>query len=106
MKDNARNTRNPDYVNGRDASGRMEHLYNQNSPVSSNHQYVDGLEGKADLKQFDPKLVGIARGLHSKGLSAFNDIKKSVGKGFTLIELLVVVGIIAILAGLLSPATM
>ena len=65
MKDNARNMRNPDYgLNGRDASGRMEHLYNQTNPVTTNHPYVNGLEGKSSLKGFDPKLVSAVRGMY------------------------------------------
>ena len=97
-------------LNGRDAMGRMDHLYNQinekyqeNSPVN-NHYNAKGLEGNVNLGSFDPRLVQAAREAQKKGISDVGGLRKALGKGFTLIELLVVVGIIAILAALLAPA--
>ena len=59
------NMRTPNYgFNGRDASGRMEHLHNQNNPITTNQHYVNGLEGKSSLKGFDPKLVSAVRGMY------------------------------------------
>ena len=92
-----------DYNGESDPMGRMAHFYSQKNPIT-NQSYSEGLESLNSVPGADSRLIGVAKDIHRKGLSAFKDIKKAVGKGFTLIELLVVIAIIGVLAALLSPA--
>jgi len=65
------------------------------------------LEAKAKLSEFDSSQVDFARQASSAGVNDLAGLKKfsnSAKKSFTLIELLVVIGIISILAALLTPA--